>query len=169
MKTHIIRMLRAMSWADRQILTAVRDCPAAQAEALPLMAHVLGAEHVWLSRLRNLPTAHPAWPTLSLDECEQLADENAAGYESFVNATRRKRPFGRNSVSHFQGGRAREHCDRYFDTRGRARRIPPGPDRQGAGTRRGCRRKHRFHHLRTIRRARRRMKLTVNNDLGAFT
>ena len=75
-----------MAWADRQTLSAVRNCPAAQAEALPLMAHVLGAEHVWLSRLRNLPTAHPAWPTLSLDECEQLADENAAGYESFVNA-----------------------------------------------------------------------------------
>jgi hypothetical protein len=73
-----------MSWADRQTLSAVRDCPAAQPEAVPLLAHVLGAEHVWLSRLQNLPAAHSAWPTLTLVECERLADENAAGYESFV-------------------------------------------------------------------------------------
>jgi uncharacterized damage-inducible protein DinB len=84
LNTHIKRMLHAMSWADRQTLSAVRDCPAAQPEAVPLLAHVLGAEHVWLSRLRNLPAAHSAWPTLTLVECERLADENAAGYESFV-------------------------------------------------------------------------------------
>jgi uncharacterized damage-inducible protein DinB len=77
-------MLHAMSWADRQTLSAVRDCPAVQPEALPLLAHVFGAEHVWLSRLRNLPAAHSAWPILTLIECEQLADENAAGFESFV-------------------------------------------------------------------------------------
>ena len=67
------------------MLAAVRDCPAVEAEALPLVAHVLGAEHIWLSRLRNQPAVHSAWPTLTLLECERLADENAAGYESFVS------------------------------------------------------------------------------------
>jgi uncharacterized damage-inducible protein DinB len=85
MNTHIKRMLRAMSWADRQTLAAVRDCPAAEAEALPLLAHLMGAEHIWLSRLRNQPSVHSVWPKLSMTECEKLADENAAGYESFVN------------------------------------------------------------------------------------
>jgi uncharacterized damage-inducible protein DinB len=84
MKTHIKRMLRAMSWADRQTLAAVRDCPKVEAEALPLLAHVAGAEHIWLSRLRNQQAAHSPWPTLPLIECEKLIDENAAGYESFV-------------------------------------------------------------------------------------
>jgi uncharacterized damage-inducible protein DinB len=85
MNTHFKRMFRAMAWADRQTLAALRDCPASQVEALPLVAHVVGAEHIWLSRLRNQPAAHSVWPTLTLLECEQLADENAAGYESFVN------------------------------------------------------------------------------------
>jgi uncharacterized damage-inducible protein DinB len=85
MNTHIKRMLRAMSWADQQMLAAVRDCPAVEAEALPLVAHVLGAEHVWLSRLRNQPAAHSAWPTLTLLECERLADENTTAYELFVS------------------------------------------------------------------------------------
>ncbi len=86
MKSYIERMLRAMSWADRQTLHAVRDCPAAGAEALPLLAHVLAAEHVWLSRLRNQEATHAVWPQLTATECEQLAEENAAGYASFVAA-----------------------------------------------------------------------------------
>jgi uncharacterized damage-inducible protein DinB len=85
MKNHINRMLRSMLWADQQILSAIRDYPAAEAEALPLLAHLLGAEHVWLSRLRNQPAAHSAWPTLSAVECEQLMNENATGYESFAS------------------------------------------------------------------------------------
>jgi hypothetical protein len=46
MKSHISRMLRAMAWADAQTLAALRDCPAARAEALGLFAHLLAAEHV---------------------------------------------------------------------------------------------------------------------------
>ena len=41
MNTHMKGMLRAMFWADQQMLAAIRDCPPAQAEALPLFAHVL--------------------------------------------------------------------------------------------------------------------------------
>jgi uncharacterized damage-inducible protein DinB len=82
---HIKRMLHAMSWAHRQTLAAVRDCPAVQTEALPLLAHMLGAEHIWLSRLRGQPATHSVWPTLTATECEQLLDENAAGYESFAS------------------------------------------------------------------------------------
>jgi uncharacterized damage-inducible protein DinB len=85
MNKHIKRMLRAMSWADQQILAAIRDCPPALSEALPLLAHLLGAEHVWLSRLRNQPATHSAWPTLTLIECEKLANENSEGYESFAS------------------------------------------------------------------------------------
>jgi uncharacterized damage-inducible protein DinB len=79
-------MLRAMSWADQQIWMAIRDCPASQAESLPLLAHVLGAEHIWLSRLQNQAPSQPVWPTLTLAECEKLASDNAMGYESLVNS-----------------------------------------------------------------------------------
>jgi uncharacterized damage-inducible protein DinB len=84
MKKHIERMLRAMSWADRQSLKALRECPGAQAEALPLLAHVLAAEHVWLARLKNQEAAHPVWPQLTVAECEGIADDNAAAFTSYV-------------------------------------------------------------------------------------
>jgi uncharacterized damage-inducible protein DinB len=86
MKTYIERMLRAMSWADRRTLEAVRECPEAQADALPLLAHLLAAEHLWLARLRNQEATHPGWPQRTVIECERLAEQNASEYASFVKS-----------------------------------------------------------------------------------
>ena len=84
MKAHFERMLRSVSWADRQALAALRDCPAAQAESFPLLAHLLAAEHVWLARLEQRAARLAIWPQLTADECEQLAAENEAGYRAFL-------------------------------------------------------------------------------------
>jgi uncharacterized damage-inducible protein DinB len=80
MKTHIERMLRAMAWADREALRVVRDSPQAQGEALPLLAHLVAVEHIWLARLQGRDAKQPHWPQLSLAECDSLAAENATGY-----------------------------------------------------------------------------------------
>jgi uncharacterized damage-inducible protein DinB len=84
MKTHLERMIRYMAWAARQSLAALRGAPAAQAETLPLLAHLLAAEHIWLARLEQRETRYPVWPTLTADECEQLAGENETGYRAFL-------------------------------------------------------------------------------------
>lgn len=84
MKTDFHRLFQYTAWADRRTLTALRDSPAAQAEALPLLAHLFAAEHVWLSRLRHEEPLHAVWPTLNLDQCVTLAAENEAGYIAFV-------------------------------------------------------------------------------------
>jgi len=74
-----------MAWADTQALAALRDCPAAQAEALGLFAHVLAAEHIWLARLQGREASRPVWPALSIPECEAVAAENAASYAAYVD------------------------------------------------------------------------------------
>jgi uncharacterized damage-inducible protein DinB len=84
MKAHIQRMLRSAEWANREALATLRDAPQSQGEALPLMAHLLAAEHVWLSRLLRRDATVPVWPQLTFDECHKLAAENARGYSSFV-------------------------------------------------------------------------------------
>ncbi len=84
MKSHIERMLRAMSWADLQTLDSLRECPQAQGEALPLLAHVLAAEHIWLARLQHRESTHSVWPQLSLEHCADLSHKNATGYASYV-------------------------------------------------------------------------------------
>jgi uncharacterized damage-inducible protein DinB len=84
MKTHVERMFRSVAWADRKALAALRAAPAAQAEALPLLAHLLAAEHIWLARLEQREARYPVWPTLTVDECEHLAAENETGYRTFL-------------------------------------------------------------------------------------
>jgi uncharacterized damage-inducible protein DinB len=83
-KSHLQTLFRYVAWADRRVLAALRETPAAQAEALPLLAHLLAAEHVWLSRLLQREQQHPVWPTLDLDACESLLAENEAGYRDYL-------------------------------------------------------------------------------------
>lgn len=84
MKSYLERLFRYVAWADQRALEALRAAPAAQAEALPLLAHVLAAENVWLSRLLGHEPRHPVWPALGPDECAALAAENEAGYRAFL-------------------------------------------------------------------------------------
>ena len=83
MRDYFRRLFAYTAWADRRALAALRATPD-PAEALRLFAHVLAAEHVWLSRLRGTAPAHAVWPTLTLDECTALADANAAGYADYL-------------------------------------------------------------------------------------
>ncbi len=84
MKAHIERMLRAMVWADERVVRALANCPAAQEESLPLLSHLLAAEHVWLARLERRAAVRPVWPALSFADCEALAVENAVGYAAYL-------------------------------------------------------------------------------------
>ncbi len=77
-------MLKAMVWADAQLLAAIRAHTASQTEALPLFGHVLAAEHLWLCRLESREPGVAVWPTISIGECEALAGENARGYQLYL-------------------------------------------------------------------------------------
>src|SRR5215210_6308531 len=77
-------MFRYVAWADQKALEALRAAPGALPESLPLLAHLLSAEHVWLARLEQREPRYPVWPALGLDECDLLAAENEAGYRAFV-------------------------------------------------------------------------------------
>ena len=72
-----------MAWADERVLVSLRQ-PGVPQRALDLYAHVLGAEHVWLTRLEQRPRTVAVWPVMSLNECAQLADENTRAFRAYV-------------------------------------------------------------------------------------
>lgn len=88
MKTYLATLFRYLAWADRRTCQSLRAVPAAHAEGLPLLAHLLAAEHVWLARLEQREPRHPVWPALGLDACDALAAENEAGYRTFLEGLR---------------------------------------------------------------------------------
>jgi uncharacterized damage-inducible protein DinB len=78
------RLYRYCAWANQRSLAALKANLAAQAEGLPLFAHVLAAEHLWLSRIEGRQAELAVWPTLSVEECERWAAGNIAGYAALL-------------------------------------------------------------------------------------
>jgi uncharacterized damage-inducible protein DinB len=84
MRDYLRRLFGHMAWADDRALTALRKAGGASTLAHQELAHVLGCEHVWLSRLEGRPATVAVWPQLSIDECEALARETRAGFLAYV-------------------------------------------------------------------------------------
>lgn len=82
--SHLGKLVAHLAWADAEALAALRDAPPGDGSALELYAHVLGAEHVWLARLRGVAPRVEVWPRLTLAGCEALAAENAAALADYV-------------------------------------------------------------------------------------
>jgi uncharacterized damage-inducible protein DinB len=80
MTAHIRRLYDHMMWADTRTLNALRAMHAAPLDALRLYAHLLAAEHVWISRIEGREPEMPVWPALGLDECAALSAKNHAAY-----------------------------------------------------------------------------------------
>lgn len=78
----LARLLAHLDWADRRALATLRASP--EPDALRRLAHVLGAEEVWLARLEGRAPRQPVWPELTVDECAALAEANRAGYVAYL-------------------------------------------------------------------------------------
>ncbi len=85
MKAYFHRVFAHRGWANQRTLLSVVDCTAAQAEATPILAHLLAAEHVWLSRLRGELPGLPVWPALTLDQCRALLADCNDGWARYIS------------------------------------------------------------------------------------
>lgn len=79
------RLVAHMEWADAEVLASFRS-NAPPPRAVERYAHILGAEHVWLARLRQEKPAHAVWPALSVEQCAELARANAAEFKAHLDA-----------------------------------------------------------------------------------
>jgi uncharacterized damage-inducible protein DinB len=81
LKDHFSKLITHLEWADQRVLASLRSASQAPAKALEIYSHILGSEHVWLSRINGDDPRLAVWPKLSLDECERVAAENVAGLQ----------------------------------------------------------------------------------------
>lgn len=81
---HVDKWLNHMEWANQRAIDALvqsRGCPD---RGLQILAHVLGAEELWLARMLDRPPVVPLWPELTLDACRALAASTITGYRRFI-------------------------------------------------------------------------------------
>ncbi len=84
LKDHFIKLVAHLEWADRKVLESLRAAAHAPAKAMEIYSHILGSEHVWLSRINGTPPQFAVWPNLSLDECQRLSAENVDSFKTVV-------------------------------------------------------------------------------------
>ena len=82
---YFTKLFDHMEWADKRALASLRAMSAPPPKTVELMAHILGAERVWLSRIVGETSPIVVWPTLSLDDAERVLAENFAGYRRVLS------------------------------------------------------------------------------------
>ena len=66
---HFQKLAAHDAWANREFISALEQMPAPPPRALELVAHIIAAEWVWLTRMEHQSQPMKVWPALSLPEC----------------------------------------------------------------------------------------------------
>jgi uncharacterized damage-inducible protein DinB len=82
--TDFQRMFIYEHWANRECLTALRAAALVSPDMAGRMAHILSAQKLWLERILRQHQTMPVWPASTLDECASLADDVAAGWQTYL-------------------------------------------------------------------------------------
>ncbi len=65
------RMFSYDEWANREVLASFKAAGTPPTRSLSLLAHILGTEYVWYSRLQRETSPIAVWPQLTVANCEQ--------------------------------------------------------------------------------------------------
>src|SRR5882724_3032924 len=85
LKDHFSRLATHLEWADQSVLARLRSASHAPGKAHENYAHILGSEHVWLSRINGTAARFAVWPSLTLDDCARVAAENVAELRELIS------------------------------------------------------------------------------------
>ena len=80
------QLFQHLKWADERVHASLVDAANPPPHTLDLFAHIVGAEHVWLSRIRGEKPEVPVWPKLSLAQCAELGARNADEFLALVES-----------------------------------------------------------------------------------
>lgn len=74
------------NWANLEFISALEKMPEPPPRALELIAHIIAAEWVWLTRMQHEPQPMKVWPALSLAQCREECSKLKLGWERFLGA-----------------------------------------------------------------------------------
>jgi uncharacterized damage-inducible protein DinB len=96
------RLLEYDIWANGATLDSLRHS-VPPARSLAWMGHVVGAEHLWLARLRRGTAPLPVWPDLTVEECAAHLSELADEWPEYLAGVRSARFSGPVSYTNSKG------------------------------------------------------------------
>jgi uncharacterized damage-inducible protein DinB len=84
-RVELERLFRWDAWANRETLASLRAVEPPTDRGTRLLAHVVGAEWLWLSRLRDEPSPLAVWPSIGLAACAEELDELAREWSALFS------------------------------------------------------------------------------------
>ena len=79
------RLLAYDGWANLEALAFLeRAGSPASPRCLRFLSHIIGAERLWLARLRREKSALAVWPDLTLEECRLQLEELSRVWPAFL-------------------------------------------------------------------------------------
>src|SRR3954470_8435705 len=84
MLAQLKRLFDHMRWADERALESLRTGKIPP-ETLATYGHVLGAEQVWLARVKQEKPGLAVWPQLTLEQCPEVVRANGAAYREYLD------------------------------------------------------------------------------------
>src|SRR5919107_2603807 len=86
MSQHLQRLLKYDAWANQETVGSLHDRPPER--SLRWMAHIVGAEYLWLARLNGEPAPLAVWPELGVEACRERVTALARLWPEFLEAHR---------------------------------------------------------------------------------
>lgn len=71
-------------WANAEILQSLRVLEEPPPRAVKLLAHIIGAQQVWMERLLGSGLPVQVWPDWTAAECHQQFENSAAAWERYL-------------------------------------------------------------------------------------
>ncbi len=71
-------------WANLEVISVLHSAGRPLERPLKLMAHIVGAEHIWLARVQQRPSPLPVWPDLTSDQCGEQARSLAMSWQDLL-------------------------------------------------------------------------------------
>ena len=86
MSQHLRRLLQYDAWANRETVESLGERPPER--SLRWMAHIVGAEYLWLARMNRQPSPLAVWPDLGVDACREKVTELGRLWPEFLESHR---------------------------------------------------------------------------------
>ena len=80
------RLFAYDDWANRETLAAIAAAGSPLPRSLKLLAHIAGAERLWLGRLRRESRPAAVWPDLDVAGCREALDDLARVWKENLGA-----------------------------------------------------------------------------------
>jgi uncharacterized damage-inducible protein DinB len=83
------RLFAYDSWANREVLTSLAQSSSPLPRSIKLLAHVLGAEETWYSRILGHKPQLPVWPALEVSSCRAEEERLSALWSNYFDGLTR--------------------------------------------------------------------------------